>query len=664
MRTKGRIKVMLTTEGTYPFHQGGVSNWCDVMLKGLTTVDYVVYSVMMNPYVTQKFTLPQDTPLIRVPLWGTEDPSEHLTSPFSEIYLAKRRTDTKVVESYFLPLFKDLIQEIVKNDKNPVNFANILHELYIFFKNYDYRNCFKDERVWAAFKEQIFVCTIDPQDKLPEPSVFDIIQSLGWLYRFFTILNTPLPRVDVTHSAAAAFCGIPNVLAKLEHKTPFLLTEHGVYLREQYLSINRMNYSPYLKTFLIRFMHSIITLNFSLADQVSPVCQYNTRWEKRFGVSPSKIEVIYNGVDRDIFAPGSGKDRLITNPTVVTVARIDPVKDLVTQIRAAALVKERIPNVRFLVYGSVTVPEYYEECLAVRQQLNLEETFIFAGHTNDVPAALRSGDIIALSSITEAFPYSVVEAMMAGKAVVATDVGGVKEAIADCGIVVRPRQHEQMAQALITLLENPELRQTLGEEAHKRALNLFTIERSLGLYIKSYQKLAYIHEQTKTIAWTLQKQRLLASKGYALMELGYWDEAIVQFRKAIEADPNSIAVRVFLTEIAFAYNELGTIRLAKTELEQAESLEQKPNDRSAKNRMVTMQIKQQRLLANKGYALKELGYWHEAIAQFEKAIEAHPHSIVVPIYLTEIASAYNELGETLEAQKELEKANVLNQLIG
>jgi glycosyltransferase involved in cell wall biosynthesis len=419
----------------------------------------------------------------------------------------------------------------------------------------------------------VFKHAADKRNNLAQPSVFDLIQSLGWLYRFLIILNTPLPKVDVAHSAAAAFCGIPCVLAKLEHKTPFLLTEHGVYLREQYLSLSRRGYSSYLNTFLIRMIHSVAGLNYALAHQVSPVCLYNTRWEKMMGVSPGAIQVVYNGVDKEIFAPQPGFHKN-KHPTVVTVARVDPVKDLITLLRAAAIVKEKIPDIRFIVFGTVSVPEYYEECLVLRKELNLDETFIFAGHTNDVPSAYRSGDVIALSSITEAFPYSVVEAMMTGKPVVATDVGGVREAVGDCGIVVKPRQPENFAQALIMLLENPSLRDSLGNEARDRALNYFTIERALELYLNSYRRLSSGADETRVVLIGLKRQKLLMEKGYALGELGYWQEAVSQFRLAIEAAVNSPAVPVLLAEIARAYNNLGKFDLAFSELEKAEAMQE------------------------------------------------------------------------------------------
>jgi len=580
MLENNNIRVMLTTEGTYPFHHGGVSTWCDVLTKRLRNIDYVLYSVMMNPYVTQKFSLPESTDLIKVPLWGTEDAAENLLQkPFSDIYLTKKVTTERIIETQFLPLFKIFIQEILTLDKNPYVFAQTLYNMYLYFKEYDYTLSFKSEIIWDEYKRYIFHFTSDSKNGCTVPSIFDLTQSLGWLYRFFTVLNTPLPKIDVAHSAAAAFCGIPCILSKFESGTPYLLTEHGVYLREQYLSVNRSKFSPYLKTFLIRLVHSIVVTNYHMADTVSPVCKYNTRWERVFGVSPSKINVIYNGVDNNIFMPAP-KPPMNSRPTVVTVSRIDPVKDLITLLKSAAIVKETIPDVQFFVYGTVNVPEYYEECLAMRTQLGLDEhTFVFAGHTDDVPAALRQADVVALSSITEAFPYSVVEAMMAGKAIVATDVGGVSEALGDSGLVVTPRKPEEFAQSVLTLLQDDELRHTFEEEAHRRALDYFTIENAVGLYMKAYRKLTFRTIQTP--AMLLTQQKLLAEKGYALLELGFWDQAIEQFKQAIKTVPNSPMIPVLYADMASAYVEMGKVEEANLQLEKAKLITQLAEDQIA-----------------------------------------------------------------------------------
>ncbi|MDF2524656.1 MAG: mshA 6 [Clostridiales bacterium] len=530
-----KLKVMLTTEGTYPFHQGGVSTWCDMLVHNLKDVEYVIYSVVMNPFVTQKFSLSNQASLIKLPLWGTEEPCEHLTTPFSQVFLSKKRTLDSVVKSEFIPIFDDLIDELITSDKDPQN----------------KRNGFSD------------------------PNVYSLVQSLGWIYRFLNVLNTPVPDVHVTHSAAAAFCGIPCVLAKLERGTPYLLTEHGVYLREQYLSLAQRKYPSFLNTFLIKMIHSVTSLNYYYADQVSPVCHYNTRWEKRFGVKENDIKVIYNGVDKKIFSPDEGLKKR-NQPTVVAVARIDPIKDIETLIRAAAIVREQVSDVKFIVYGSVSVPEYYELCLELRSKMKLEDTFTFAGHTSDVPAAYKTGDIIALSSISEAFPYSVVEAMMTSKPVIATDVGGIKEALGDTGIIVSPRSPEEFADAILKLLRNPGLCETLGEEARERALNYFTIDRVMSLHLKSYINLVLGDRKTiiSDTSWIdrSKKQRLLMEKGFVLHECGFYLEAISMLRLALQESLDSPTAPVILTYIARAYNSLGEYDKAFIELEKAEAI--------------------------------------------------------------------------------------------
>jgi glycosyltransferase involved in cell wall biosynthesis len=567
-----RMKILLTTEGTYPYHQGGVSTWCDLLVRRMPNVDYIVYSVLANPFITRKYALPEQAVLLKMPLWGTEEPAEHLDVPFSEILRAKRRTDEATIKTHFVPLFRELVAEVVRPGKEPQRFGRVLLTLHEYFQVYEYKATFKSEIVWDTFKQQLLSLCAQSDNRIALPDVFGMIQSIGWLYRFLNIVNTPVPKVHVAHSSAAAFCGIPCVIAKLRNGTPYLLTEHGVYLREQYLSVSKQGYSSFLGTFLIRFVQSVVGMNYAAANQVSPVCSFNTRWEKRFGVSPKKIKVIYNGADHTVFnempSPPPAK------PTVVMVARIDPLKDILTFIRAFAKVREALPDAQAIVYGSVSVPAYYEECLALRAQLQLQDSLIFAGHAANMSAAYQSGDVIALSSISEAFPYSVVEAMMSCKPVVATDVGGVKEALGETGIVVAPRDAKALADGLIKLLRNRELRQSLGREARERAMNFFTLEKVLDLHLKSYIMLASraeerVIEQNRPAASRLQ--RLHTERGYALAAAGMDREAIVQFRQAIKANPRAPYVPVLLTEIAAAFNRLGEYDQAFGELDKCKA---------------------------------------------------------------------------------------------
>lgn len=575
---KSNLSVLLTTEGTYPFHQGGVSNWCDILMKEMKDVDYILYSVMANPFITPKFTLPTNSKHIKVPLWGTEEPCEHLDIPFSLVYMKKKRTTGKVIETYFLPLFKKLIFEILAPEKNPQRFGEILFQLYKYFQEYEYKESFKSEKIWQTYKEYILDFSKNQDSTIHQPDIYSLIQSLGWVYRFLNIVNTTIPKTDVTHSSASAFCGIPCVISKLENKTPFLLTEHGVYMREQYLSLSQRKLPLFLNTFLIRFIQSITTLNYFFADQISPVCHYNTRWETRFGVEQQNIEVIYNGIDPTIFKEAGKVVR--DTPTIVSVARIDPIKDILSLIRAAAIVRQNIPNVKFIVYGSVSVDAYYEECLALCRRLNLVNSFIFAGHTNDIVSAYGSGDVIALSSISEAFPYSVVEAMMTGKPVVSTDVGGVREAIGQTGYLVTPSAPEEMAAAITTLLQDKNLRMTLGKEARERALSYFTLDKVINHHLQVYTQLAEtskkqipilsIPHDNKKEKSKKSLQLLYSEKAYSLFYNGFYEMAIEQFRLSINLDPLSLSVPIFISEIANCYYELGLIENAINELAKLE----------------------------------------------------------------------------------------------
>ncbi|PWK14965.1 GT4 family glycosyltransferase PelF [Tumebacillus permanentifrigoris] len=568
-----RIKILLSTEGTYPFHQGGVSTWCETLVNKMDMVDFVIYSITANPFITQKFGLPEHAEMHTVPLWGTEEPKEHLNIPFKQIYLPKKSTSDGTVRERFIPLFVELIDEIVSEVKNPRRFGNLLVELYNYFQEHDYKLSFKSEATWEIYKELILRLAADKRHRLSEPDVYGLVQSLGWVYRFLNIVNTPIPDTHVTHSTAAAFCGIPCVIAKIRNKTPFMLTEHGVYLREQYLALSKRPYSSFLTTFLIRFVKSLTTTNYAFADQVSPVCEYNTRWETRFGVPVDRVKVIYNGIDPNVFveAPPSTNEVL----TVVMVARIDPLKDVLTFLQAAALVRDAFPAVKFVVYGSVSVQGYYDQCIELWEQLHLQDTFIFAGHTSNMAAAYHSGDIIALTSISEAFPYSVIEAMMTGKPVVATDVGGVTEALGDAGLIATPRKPEEVAAGILKLLNNAELRDMLGKEARQRALNFFTLNKMIDLHLKSYVKLAVRAEERMPILRrvdTLAAQKLLLDKGMALMTCQLYREAIAQFRAALKERPNSPYTPVILTELSKAHNHLGEYDEAFQELEKVTAI--------------------------------------------------------------------------------------------
>jgi glycosyltransferase involved in cell wall biosynthesis len=363
-----------------------------------------------------------------------------------------------------------------------------------YFRRRDYNETMKSRAVWEAFVDAMQAHSRRIAPALPvaarvhqQPTLFDLTESLRWLYRFLIVLNARVPAVSVTHTTAAAFCGIPCITAKVRSGTPMIVTEHGVYLREQNLFLSRFRRLFFCKQFLLNLITAVVRANYHFADVVAPVCHYNTRWELAHGTPPHKIRVIYNGVDPDVFA---AQPRNAAAPHVVATARIDPLKDIETFLLVAARIHVTRPDVRFTIFGTVADRAYYERCVTLRHSLLLDDVVTMGSATDDVVGAYRDADVVLLTSVSEAFPYSVIEAMACERAVVASDVGGVGEALEECGILVKPRDVDRFAAAVGQLLDDPALRARLGRRARARVLEEFRLDGSIAAYLDLYRSLA------------------------------------------------------------------------------------------------------------------------------------------------------------------------------
>jgi glycosyltransferase involved in cell wall biosynthesis len=495
------LSVLMTTEGTYPHASGGVSTWCDTLLRNTPDIRYTLLPLMMNPHVELKYEPPPNVRrVMNVPLWGIEEPAEFITEiPFATLFDRKRRTSASEIQAQFVPLLRQLLRYVNDPSGGDVeSFGRVLLAMEDYFRLHDYNDTFKARETWQAFCEEMKVFSDrakgeqrgTPAEGLLEPSLFDLTECLRWLYRFLIVLNARVPRTSVTHSTAAAFCGIPCITAKLRHGTPMILTEHGVYLREQYLFLSRFRRLFFCKQFLLNLITAIVRANYAFADIVAPVCHWNTRWETALDTPQHKIRVVHNGVDPDIWSPSPAPNVGSGHRHVIATARIDPLKDIETFLRVAARVHETDPDVRFTVYGVIADQAYYRRCLALRAHLRLDDVVTLGKPAADVVAALHSADLVLLTSISEAFPYSVLEAMACGKAVVASDVGGVGEALEGCGVLVKPRDDERFAVEIRSLLGDRARRERLGAKARERVLEEFRLDHAIGAYRALYRDLA------------------------------------------------------------------------------------------------------------------------------------------------------------------------------
>src|SRR5439155_24752443 len=178
---------------------------------------------------------------------------------------------------------------------------------------------------------------------------------------------------------------------------------------------------------------------------------------RRERLDPAKVRVIHNGVDLtrfgDAAAASAIRAELLSDgggPLVVVVANLIPYKGLDYFVDAWREVLKQLPEARAVVVG-----EGPERRRLETRSADMSQGIHFIGSRDDVPAILCASDLVVQASLEEGFPNAILEAMAAGRAVVATAVGGTPEAVVHerTGLLVRPRDGAALAGAIIRLLE-------------------------------------------------------------------------------------------------------------------------------------------------------------------------------------------------------------------
>lgn len=492
--------VLLILEGTYPFNGGGVSTWAHMLCNEVKNADYTLYTINADFESKSKYKLSDNVKsVIQVPLWSPLEPQEMVDygKKFHKIIAIKEKDDNEKIIKNFIPLFQDLITHIYTDNRDIKALDDTIYKMWRFFQKHDYKKTMRSEIVWKTFC--YMVSDLDSDIDAHQATLFDLTSGMRWIYRFLIPLSIEIPRADVSHLTISGFPVIPALVLKYKYGTPMITTEHGVFIRERLLAINASEYSFFLKKMLIKFSECITELVYYKSDKILSVNEFNKKWEVMYGANPEKIEVIYNGIDQTKFVPLPKPEHLKDTPTVVAAARIFDLKDIITMIRSCEVVKRQIPNVKYLIYGDKNaVPEYTAQCEKLISELGLQENFILAGYHDNPSALFAEGDISILTSISEGFPYTVIESMSCGIPVVATDVGGVTEALDEsCGFICKPKNHEEIGQRVVELLQNKELREKMGENARQKVINNFTVGNFVNAYEDVYNRV--VERRTVTV---------------------------------------------------------------------------------------------------------------------------------------------------------------------
>ena len=241
--------------------------------------------------------------------------------------------------------------------------------------------------------------------------------------------------------------------------------------------------------------------SYRAATRVVANCEEVRRQLTQEGVSAKQIEVIYNGVDASCVCHPCPANRsaiaasfgLPTDPgrrliSIVANLRL-PVKDHATFLRAARTISEVAPLATFVIAGE---GELMNSIRLLAKELGITKQTFFLGGCDRVAELLSITEIGVLSSLYEGFPNAVLEYMAAGCPVVATDVGGIGEAVVDgqTGYLVEAGDHRAMARQILRLLQEPQRARAMGGLGQQIVRQRFSSEAQVKAIAALYERLS------------------------------------------------------------------------------------------------------------------------------------------------------------------------------
>ncbi len=214
-------------------------------------------------------------------------------------------------------------------------------------------------------------------------------------------------------------------------------------------------------------------------------------------VPPSKVSIIHNGIVMHDMVAGRGPGKIRRafqwpehDPVVGNVANVQAEKDQACLVMAMPEVLKQVPGARLVIVGGFPDPKLAAELASLIEELGLGDHVKLMGSCSDARELIGDMTLFVLSSRTEGFPISVLEAMAAARPVVATHVGGIAEAVEEgrTGILVPSRDPQALAAAVSSLLRDPGRLAEMGMAGRRRAETLFSHDRMVADYEALYRK--------------------------------------------------------------------------------------------------------------------------------------------------------------------------------
>jgi len=464
--------VCLILEGSYPFVTGGVSSWIQMIVSQLSDLTFSI--LVISP--------------------DSSDKTPEYEYPPNVVEVVEVFIEDKVFLS---------CSASKKPSKNEWEFIEEFHEALTEEGRGSYDSVEKFINMVAPAKGRP---AIDLKNMLLNRSAFSVIRKFNekfsrlsplldyfhtWRsthYPLFHLLRTNIPRAKIYHTISTGFAGFLGVLAHLRYKKPLLLTEHGIYTKEREMDIMRAEWiKEHQKGFWLRYFNALGRLTYHYCDEITSLFEINRQLQISMGALPDQATVIPNGVSLERYS-FKERPRLTDDFAVGLVGRVTPIKDVKTFVKSCALVYAKFPKVRFYILGPWDeAPEYVEECKSLSRDLSIDRVLEFTGRVN-MNEWYEKLDLVVLSSVKEAQPLVLIEAMCSGIPSVATRVGGVQDIISESGLIVNPKRPSDMAVAIEKFITDKPFYQKCVKTGLEKAKSTFSLEQMINNYRNLYER--------------------------------------------------------------------------------------------------------------------------------------------------------------------------------
>lgn len=492
------VDICLLLEGTYPYVRGGVSSWIQQIITGLPQYSFHIIFLGGHPdfYGEPAYEFPEN-------VVGFD--MHYLLSDKGHLKPSARSGNIDSFQSW-----NDFLAFFEQNEK-PIP-SDLLRAVSDYLGSEDklsLTDFLYSKASWDVLTERY-------EEWAKHQSFVDYFWTYRNIYQPLFVLAKAaqnLPDAKIYHSVSTGYAGFFGAMCRQKTKRPFLLTEHGIYTKERKIDLaqaswikdrhNVVDLSMHKDMDLtrktwIRFFEQLGLTAYDQADKIVALFEGNRQRQHLDGASDLKTQVIVNGISTKRFSVAYDKRPEDPPKVVGLVGRVVPIKDIKTFIRTIRAAIETLPEIQGWIIGPKEEDETYaEECNALIESLGLKENVRMLGSQNVVEILPKIG-VMMLTSISEAQPLVLLEAMAAGIPCIATDVGACREilegaegedaAIGLAGEIIPIASPLEGAKSIIKLLDNQEQWIEMGNVGKTRVNRYYDESLMYQSYKTLYQE--------------------------------------------------------------------------------------------------------------------------------------------------------------------------------